>query len=78
MYSWLYHSDCHEGRIFTSEEQYAEAIHNGWVDSPAKIGEPAKPVKVDIPVSEKPVSTKKVGLSKRTMADITREAKRKR
>ena len=55
MNAWLYHSDLPEGRIFTSEEQYAEAVHDGWVDSPAKIGEQVKPIEVDIPVPEKPV-----------------------
>ena len=34
MRTFLYRSDKPEGRIFEGEDAVAEAIHDGWVDSP--------------------------------------------
>lgn len=34
---WLYHADCPQGRIFEGDA-IAQAVKEGWLDSPAKIG----------------------------------------
>ena len=36
--SWLYCAECPVGQIFNTAEEVEEAIADGWVDTPDKIG----------------------------------------
>ena len=35
--TFLYHEKCREGKIFTDENEYLEAIEDGWVEAPQDI-----------------------------------------
>ena len=37
MRTWLYRSDHPAGRIFDTEDAIAQALHDGWVDDPARV-----------------------------------------
>ena len=38
---WLYCAECPEGLVFNTAAEVEEALEEGWVDSPARIGEVA-------------------------------------
>jgi len=40
---YLYRSDCPKGEVFEGEEAIAAAVEDGWVDSPAGLGETPAP-----------------------------------
>ncbi len=49
--AWGYHNDCPEGRIFDlkSPDDVVKIESEGWVDSPAKLGEAIDPPEGDGP-----------------------------
>lgn len=49
--AWMYHKD-HKPRIFNTEAELKAAKAEGWVDSPAKIGE--EPGTPELPSIEEP------------------------
>ena len=59
MRTYLYRQDCPGGRIFT-EDQLADAIHDGWVDSPDTPPRPPQaPTQPATPQAAKRVTPKK-------------------
>lgn len=51
--TWLFCEECPEGAIFNTLAEVEEAIAEGWVDSPKKIGdEPAVNSDSDEPITE--------------------------
>ena len=59
MRTYLYRNDFPNGKIFNTEEEIADALHDGWVDAPFDFGEAPKPKKDASPAVGKPAKPKK-------------------
>lgn len=65
--AFRFHTDCPKGRVFVGADAIAAAEKDGWVDTPAKLKEAAKPApKKKAPAkkkAKKKVAPKKVAAS---------------
>lgn len=50
----LYHKSCKDGKVFTDEVEYEEAVKSGWQDCPMHM----KPVTAAVEKEEKPEKDK--------------------